>query len=292
MVFMTRILSFETDYPRVSRNPTRWSRGTKTLGTRLSLFQFGFSRKKRHGGESDEGNSSEEGRRAKEKKVEQDVPAEILKPEGNYERRRVRKSTWCKDCPWLVYNLEKNQTHCKFCVDFPALADKSSSLYTATSSFQRTTLQAHTRSKAHHNCSEAYHARENQDAAPMQRVLRNMNSQTQEKLIKLFNTAYFISKENLSFKLSYVSYKINEEWSRPRRDLPERPPLQRIYPGYFVRYEKWPEQYDYCQTTFSLLLHDAGSGSWLRTSGSVGWAPGYHVGGREFDSGPDQQSGS
>ena len=47
--------------------------------------------------------------------------------------------------------------------------------------------------------SEAYHARENQDAAPMWRVLRNMNSQTQEKLIKLFNTAYFISKENLSF---------------------------------------------------------------------------------------------
>ena len=35
MVFMTRILSFETDYPRVSRFPTRWSRGTKTLGTRL-----------------------------------------------------------------------------------------------------------------------------------------------------------------------------------------------------------------------------------------------------------------
>ena len=34
----------------------------------MSLFQFGFSRKKRHGGESDEGNSSEEGRRAKEKK--------------------------------------------------------------------------------------------------------------------------------------------------------------------------------------------------------------------------------
>ena len=36
MVFMTRILSFETDYPRVSGNPTRWSRGTKTLGTRLA----------------------------------------------------------------------------------------------------------------------------------------------------------------------------------------------------------------------------------------------------------------
>ena len=40
MVFMTRILSFETDYPRVSRNPTRWSRGTKTLGTRLGAWQM------------------------------------------------------------------------------------------------------------------------------------------------------------------------------------------------------------------------------------------------------------
>ena len=43
MVFMTRILSFETDYPRVSRNPTRWSRGTKTLGTRLELKLIGYN---------------------------------------------------------------------------------------------------------------------------------------------------------------------------------------------------------------------------------------------------------
>ena len=33
----------------------------------------------------------------------------------------------------------------------------------------------------------------------MGRVLRNMNSQIQEKLTKLFNRAYFISKENLAF---------------------------------------------------------------------------------------------
>lgn len=33
----------------------------------------------------------------------------------------------------------------------------------------------------------------------MGRVLRNMNSQIQEKLTKLFNSAYFISKENLAF---------------------------------------------------------------------------------------------
>ena len=44
MVFMTRILSFETDYPRVSRNPTRWSRGTKTLGTRLVVSRVSTER--------------------------------------------------------------------------------------------------------------------------------------------------------------------------------------------------------------------------------------------------------
>ena len=34
----------QTDYPRVSRNPTRWSRGTKTLGTRLCQFVLFLSR--------------------------------------------------------------------------------------------------------------------------------------------------------------------------------------------------------------------------------------------------------
>ena len=60
-------------------------------------------------------------------------------------------------------------------------------------------MQAHARSKSHHSCSEAHRVRENPEAAPMWRVLRNMNSQIQEKLTKLFNGAYFISKENLAF---------------------------------------------------------------------------------------------
>ena len=60
-------------------------------------------------------------------------------------------------------------------------------------------MQAHARSKSHHSCSEAHRVRENPEAAPMWRVLRNMNSQIQEKLTKLFNSAYFISKENLAF---------------------------------------------------------------------------------------------
>ena len=153
----------------------------------MSLFQFGFVRKKRNGDDNDEGTSSEEGRSAKEQKLDQSVP-EIQKPStsSSHESRRVRKfqSTWLRDFPWLVHDSNKNEMRCKFCVEFPALADKSSPLLNGTSGFQRTTLQAHSRSKMHHKCSEAYRARENPDAAPMGRALRNMNSQTQEKLRK------------------------------------------------------------------------------------------------------------
>ena len=169
----------------------------------MSLLQFGFVRKKRNQGDDNDEGTSEKGGSSKEQRLDESVVPEVpnLSTSSSYESRRVRKfqATWLRDFPWLVHESNKNQMHCKFCVEFPALADKSSPLFNGTSGFRRTTLQAHSRSKTHHTCSEAYRTRENPDAAPMDRALRNMNSQTQEKLRKLFNTAYFISKENLSF---------------------------------------------------------------------------------------------
>lgn len=84
-------------------------------------------------------------------------------------------------------------------LSFLLLQTRVAHFFNGTSGFRRTTLQAHSRSKTHHTCSEAYHTREHPDAAPMGRALRNFNSQTQEKLRKLLDSAYFISKENLSF---------------------------------------------------------------------------------------------
>ena len=95
--------------------------------------------------------------------------------------------------------MRRRKTRCDVCCGFPALADVSSSLYIGTSGFRRTTLQAHARSKSHHKCSEAHRARENPDAAPLGILLRNLTAQINEKLSKLFNSAYFISKENLAF---------------------------------------------------------------------------------------------
>ena len=88
---------------------------------------------------------------------------------------------------------------CRVCRSFPEIADKTSSLYIGTSGFRRTTIQANAKSKSHFNCFEANSAQENPAAAPMGIALRNMNAQVKEKLRKLFNTSYFVSKENLAF---------------------------------------------------------------------------------------------
>ena len=155
----------------------------------MSLLQFGFVRKKRNQGDDNDEGTSEKGGSSKEQRLDESVVPEVLNlsTSSSYESRRVRKfqAACLRDFPWLVHESNKNQMHCKFCVEFPALADKSSPLFNGTSGFRRTTLQAHSRSKKHHTCSEAYRTRENPDAAPMGRALRNMNSQTQEKLRKL-----------------------------------------------------------------------------------------------------------
>ena len=88
---------------------------------------------------------------------------------------------------------------CKICCSFLEIADKSSSLFFRNSAFRHTTIQAHAKSKTHFKCFEANSARENPGATPMRTVLRNMNAQNKEELQKLFNSAYFISKENSAF---------------------------------------------------------------------------------------------
>lgn len=71
---------------------------------KMSLFQFGFSRKKRKDNEREEGREVEEVREAKKTNMEEN-PTE--KPEKiHYEGKRVRKyqTTWETDFPWLMFD--------------------------------------------------------------------------------------------------------------------------------------------------------------------------------------------
>ena len=164
----------------------------------MSLFHFGFTRKS-----LDAVNKSEDVQ-ATQQLHSTNEPGDKRKAESQPEvfagkRDRKYQTSWERDFPWLVHDEEKNTMKCKICCSFPEIADKSSSLFIGNGAFRHTTIQAHAKSKTHFKCFEANSARENPGAAPMRTVLRNMNAQVNEKLQKLFRSAYFISKENLAF---------------------------------------------------------------------------------------------
>ena len=80
------------------------------------------------------------------------------------ENRRVRKylNTWETDFRWLGFEEDNNKMHSKVFRQFSSLADITSSLYTGTGSFRKTTImtQALARSKSHSSCTEAHRATE------------------------------------------------------------------------------------------------------------------------------------
>ena len=171
----------------------------------MSLFQFGFLRKKRKEDEREGGRESEDDRGGKEQKVEE-ISTEKHGTGTKLESKRVRKyqDKWETEFPWLAFDADKNHMYCKVCRQFPVLADVTSSLYIGTlvvsgKQLYKPTLRARATILAPRHIEQR----------KTQTLLRNMNSQIQEKLMKLFNSTYFISKENLA-------------WSRPRRNLPER----------------------------------------------------------------------
>ena len=96
----------------------------------MSLLQFGFVRIKRNQGDDNDEGTSEKGRSSKEQRLDESVVPVVpnLSTSSSYESRRVQKfqERWLRDFPWLVHESNKNQMHCKFWVEFPALADKSS----------------------------------------------------------------------------------------------------------------------------------------------------------------------
>ena len=87
--------------------------------------------------------------------------------------------------------------------------------FKGTSSFWIQNLKAHDSSKVHESCSKAKAAKENPAKAPMNLAIRNMESATLEKMIKLFNIAYFAAKEETPFakfpKLCTLHEKNNVE---------------------------------------------------------------------------------
>ena len=117
----------------------------------MSLFQFGFSRKKRKEDETEGRRESEEDRGGKEQKVEE-ISTEKRGTGTKLESKRVRKyqNTWETEFPWLAFEVDKNHIYCKVCHQFPVLADVTSSLYIGTGGFRKTTMSMNGQQKSLH----------------------------------------------------------------------------------------------------------------------------------------------
>ena len=111
---------------------------------------------------------------------------------------RVRKflPKWEKDFPWIQFAGGK--MYCKYCLEVNEHADKNSSFYKGSDNFRIGVIRAHNKSKQHLRCADVYRSKRNPQN-PIEQGLRNMESAVQGKLMKLFNKAYFVAKEEMPF---------------------------------------------------------------------------------------------
>ena len=114
-------------------------------------------------------------------------------------RVRMFKVSWKKAYPSVVHDDKKKIMQCTICNEFPTLAG-GNSFVTGTASFRVQNLRAHNTSKQHHCCvKEAKEARDKPRSAPMNVLVRNMEAGVREKMVKLFNIAFFVAKEEIAF---------------------------------------------------------------------------------------------
>ena len=111
------------------------------------------------------------------------------------ERERERDSDYACISNYLI----------QICRDHPEKAELKSSMVIGNSAFRKGSLRDHATSAKHLLCEEAdraakqRQARNKQVAGPIPEAIRRMEQAQREKMTVLFNTAYFIFKEELPF---------------------------------------------------------------------------------------------
>nr|XP_028576566.1 zinc finger protein 862-like [Podarcis muralis]XP_028576567.1 zinc finger protein 862-like [Podarcis muralis]XP_028576568.1 zinc finger protein 862-like [Podarcis muralis] len=117
-------------------------------------------------------------------------------------RKKVRPSTfskWKLENPWL--EMFADVMICLICKEFARAEDTS--FVKGCTTFKIETIKKHGASATHQKACRAQLARLNPMSAPLSvptvQELRTMDSNLHSNLEKLFNTAYFIVKENYSF---------------------------------------------------------------------------------------------
>ena len=185
----------------------------------MSLMRFGFSRKGKAAATSTimEEQSGNESLSESSSDDQGESPGPVSRSiakrsKQSYEATRTRafKESWKKDFPWVVYDAAMNKMYCSVCREFPTIAD-GNALFTGMASFRIQNLKAHDSSKTHDNCCKAKTAKSNPAMAPMNLAIRHMESETRDKMTKLFHIAYFVGKEEIPFTKFSKICKLHEK---------------------------------------------------------------------------------
>ncbi|XP_078670963.1 zinc finger protein 862-like [Branchiostoma floridae x Branchiostoma belcheri] len=117
-------------------------------------------------------------------------------------RKRTFQEDWRDDYDFVGYDSAAHIMYCTTCRLVPQKAKGNSLFHGVTGdSIRRRTLRIHAGTQAHRDCQAARDAQQNPQEAPIACALHNMDNATKEKLIKLFNIAYFIAREEASFTM-------------------------------------------------------------------------------------------
>lgn len=145
-----------------------------------------------------------------------------MKRKGN-ESFKIQE-TWIVEYPGLVYEkFESSEDEreakmfCSICHNNKVTADKSCSMFMGTNAFRKDTLVSHWKSQAHMKCAEREALRKSEEtqgsslAGPIVECVRKMDSNFEEQIRKLLNTAYFVCKEEMPFTSYPTLIKLQEK---------------------------------------------------------------------------------
>lgn len=106
---------------------------------------------------------------------------------------------------------------CSICRNNKVTADKSCSMFMGTNAFRKDTLASHWKSQAHIKCAEREAVRKSEETqgssfvGPIVECVRKMDSNLEEQIRKLLNTAYFVCKEEMPFTSYPTLIKLQEK---------------------------------------------------------------------------------
>ena len=131
--------------------------------------------------------------------------------EKNSEKKRKRefKGHWKETYPWLEHDASNDVMYCMVCRKYPKLADITSPLYRGTGGigkYRLETLKSHNGSANHLKCVNRSQMDQGKADEPLPKLFKaafsKRDQETEARLHKLFNTAFYIANENLAFSKS------------------------------------------------------------------------------------------